>query len=129
MACQHHDSVNVIEYLAELDQSTLDAMDSDGNTALHLLCHGARHDAIALFLDEFDAGSVSKRNAAKKLPIDLLWESDAVDRESVEYIESMYRLIRANPAMIMGIDAQMMQTSASTPTLPCQAGKKRKFGL
>ena len=131
VACMHHDSVNVIQYLVELDQSTLDAMDRDGNTALHLLCHGARHDAIALLLDEFDAVSVSTRNADKKLPIDMLWESDSVkDRESKEYTESMYRLLRANPEMIMGIDMQQIQSSASTSsTLPCQVGKKRKLGL
>ena len=133
IACMHHDSANVIQYLAELDPSALNAVDRDGNTALHLLCHGAKYEAIALLLDEFDAASVSTRNAAKQLPIDLLWEStevEAEDRESIEYTESMYRLLRANPEMMMGIDVQTMQASASASvsTLPCQAGKKRKFG-
>ena len=130
VACMHHDSVSVIQYLAELDPSTLDAIDREGNTTLHLACQGARHDITALLLDEFDAVSVSKRNAVKKLPIDLLWESDAVDRESIEYTESVYRLLRANPEMMVGIDVQMMQSPASTsPTLPCQTRKKRKLGL
>ena len=129
IACMHYDSVEVIQYLVELDATTLDAVDWNGNTALHLACLGARYEAIALLLDEFDAVSVSKRNANEKLPIDLLWESnEAKDRESIEYTESIYRLLRANPEMIMGIDVQTMQTSASTATLPCQAGKKRKLG-
>ena len=131
VACQHHESVNVIQYLVELDQSTLDVVDREGNTALHLACQNARHDIITLLLEKYDAVSVSKRNANKKLPIDLLWESNAVeDRESIEYTESVYRLLRANPEMMMGIDVQMMQSSASTSsTLPCQVGKKRKFGM
>ena len=127
LACQHHDSTDVVVYLVGLDPSTLDAVDQDGNTALHLLCRSARHDIIALFLDEFDAVSVSTRNADEKLPIDLLSESNAVeDRHSMEYVESLYRLLRANPEMIMDIDLQTIQSSAST--LPCPNGKKRKFG-
>ena len=96
----------------------------------HLLCHGAKYETIALLLDGFDAVSVSTRNKDEKLPIDLLWEStevEAEDRESIEYTESVYRLLRANPEMIMGIDVRMMQSS-STSSLPCQSGKKRKLG-
>ena len=104
-------------------------MDRDGNAALHLACHGAKHEAIALFLDEFDAVSVSRRNRDEKLPIDLLWESTEVeDRESNEYIECMYRLLRANPEMIMGCDVHTMPSSASASPLPCPDGKKRKLG-
>ena len=130
IACMHYDSVSVIQYLVELDATTLDAVDRDGNTALHLLCHGARYKAIARLLDEFDAVSVSTRNRGGKLPIDLLWESNTVDvdRECIEYTESVYRLLRANPE-IMGIDVQQaMHSSASTSTLPCQNEKKRKLG-
>ena len=128
VACQHHDSSDVIDYLVGLDPSTLEAVHRDGNTALHLACRNARHDIITLFLEEYGAVSVSTRNADGKLPIDLLWESTAVEERSIEYTESVYRLLRANPEMMMGIDVQTMQASASVSTLPCQAGKKRKFG-
>ena len=128
VACMYYDTLSVIQYLVGLDPSTLDAVDRYGNTALHLACHGARYETIALLLDEFDAVSVSKRNASKKLPIDLLFESDEVlNRECIEYTESVYRLLRANPEKIMGIGAQTMQSSASTSSLPCQ-GRKRKLG-
>ena len=61
----------------------------------------AKHDSISMLLEKYAAASVSKRNADGKLPIDLLWESNEVsDRESVEYTESIFRLIRANPEMI-----------------------------
>ncbi len=128
VVCQHHDSVNVIQYLVELDQSTLDAMDRDGNTALHLACRGARYDIFKLLLEKYGAVSVSTRNKDGKLPIDLLWESTAVEERSIEYTECVYRLIRANPEMMMGIELRTTQSSASTLASPCQAGKKGKFG-
>ena len=68
------------------------------------------------------------RNSQKKLPIDLLWESNAVeDRESVEYIKSVFRLLKAYPETVMNVctDAQ----SASDAYLSQnRIGKKRKFG-
>jgi ankyrin repeat protein len=91
VACEHHDSpsVIVIQCLIRLDTSTLDAVDREGNTAFHYTCRGA-----------YDAVSVSKRNAHKKLPIDLLWESNEdFDRESIEYTESVFRLLKAYPEL------------------------------
>jgi len=55
-----------------------------------------------MLLEKYHAASVSKRNAQKKLPIDFLWESNEVeDRESVEYTESVFRLLKAYPEMMM----------------------------
>ena len=60
----------------------------------------AKYNTIALLL-KCEAASVSQRNAHGKLPIDLLWESNEVsDRESVEYMESIFQLVRAYPEMI-----------------------------
>eukprot|EP00984_Skeletonema_dohrnii_P008978 scaffold3366_cov129-Skeletonema_dohrnii-CCMP3373.AAC.7 len=112
VACQHHDSVNVVQYLIELDATTLDAVDRDGNTALHLACHCARHEIIAMLLEKYDAVSVSKRNTLKKLPIDLLWESDEVlDRENIEYTESIFRLLMAHPETLMNVNMKQQGTS------------------
>ena len=98
----HHDSTDVIDFLVGLDPLTLCAVDRDGNTALHLACLDARHDTIAMLLQKYDAASVSKTNAHGKLPIDLLWDSNAVyDRESNEYVGSVFQLLRANPEMVM----------------------------
>ena len=53
-------------------------------------------------MDKYDAVSVSKPNAQKKLPIDLLCESNEVlDRENVEYTESVFRLLKAYPETTM----------------------------
>ena len=43
IACQHHDCVQVVKYLVELDTKSLDAMDRGGNTALHLACRNAKY--------------------------------------------------------------------------------------
>ena len=102
IACQHHDSASVIQYLLSLDATILDAVDRQWNTALHHACRGAKYETIAMLLEKYDAASVSKRNAAGKLPIDLLWESNEVsDRESVEYMGSVFQLVRAYPEMTM----------------------------
>ena len=102
IACAHHDSPSVVQYLIGLDTVTLDAVDHYNNTALHYACRGAKHETITLLMDKYDAVSVSKRNAQKKLPIDLLWESNEVlDRESVEYTESVFRLLKAYPETMM----------------------------
>jgi len=88
--------------LIGLDATTLDAVDHDNNTALHYACRGAKYETITLLLEEYDTVSVSKRNAQKKLPVELLWESNNVeDRERVEYTESVFRLLKAYPEMMM----------------------------
>jgi hypothetical protein len=102
LACQHHESASVVQYLLDLDATTLDAVDKKGNTPLHYACHGAKYETITLLLEKYNAVSVSKRNADKKLPIDLLWESNKVlDRENVEYTESVFLLLRAYPETII----------------------------
>ena len=101
IACQHHDSARVVQYLLSIDDVALNAVDRHWNTGLHYACRGAKDDTIALLLEKYDAASVSRRNVDGKLPIDLLWESNAVeDRESVEYTGSVFQLLKAYPEMI-----------------------------
>ena len=104
VACLYHDSASVFQYLVGLDATTLRAVDYDDNTALHYACRGAKYETITLFLDMYGAVSVSKRNAQKQLPIDLLWESNEVldiDRDSADYTESVFWLLRAYPETVM----------------------------
>ena len=127
IACKHHDSVDVVQYLVELDSASLDALDEKGNSALHYACSGAWHDIIALLLQKFDAVSVSKRNAENKLPIDLLWERNSVeDRESVEYTDSVFRLLKAYPETVMSINDDDMTQQAELGIYP-ENEKKRKW--
>ena len=102
-------------------------MDRDGNTALHYACRGAKYDTIALLLEKYDAVSVSKRNANGKLPIDLLWDcNEVLDRDSVEYTESVFRLLMAYPETIVNrynADQQSAKSDCCSP----QNANKRKF--
>ena len=101
IACQHHDYTDVVHYLVELDTTTLGALDRNGNTALHCACRGGKNDTITLLLEKYNAVSVSKRNDQEKLPIELLWESNAVeDNGSLKYTESVFRLLRSYPEMV-----------------------------
>eukprot|EP00986_Skeletonema_menzelii_P005306 scaffold1900_cov147-Skeletonema_menzelii.AAC.4 len=104
IACMYHKSLSVVKYLVGLDTTTLDAVDHDDNTALHYACFGANYETIKLLLEKYDAVAVSKRNALEKLPIEVLWESDAVvdiDRESVEYTECLFQLLKSYPEITM----------------------------
>eukprot|EP00984_Skeletonema_dohrnii_P034578 scaffold33595_cov95-Skeletonema_dohrnii-CCMP3373.AAC.3 len=126
LASRHHDSAAVIQYLVGLDTTTLDAVDREGNTALHYACRGAKYETITMLLETYDAISVSRRNARKKLPIDLLWESNVVeDRDGIAYTESVFRLLKAYPEIVMDYNEDMKQPAAADAT---QNGKKRKFG-
>jgi ankyrin repeat protein len=120
VACQHHESASVVQYLVDLDRTNLRARDFDDNTVLHYACRGAQYKTIALLLDRYGAVSVSKRNANNQLPIDLLLESNVVsDREGIEYTESIFRLLRAYPDTINCVCNKMPQIVTSN-------AKKRK---
>ena len=125
IACQHHDSASVVQYLLSIDEAALEIVDKQWNTVLHYACCGAKHDTIALLLEKYDAASVSKRNAHGKLPIDMLWESSAVeDRESVEYMGSIFQLMRAYPEMVaISSSLGVKQPVGADAT---RYGKKRK---
>ncbi len=104
VACQHYASVSVIEYLIGLYSFALETKDRRQNTVLHFACSGANHTIIALLLEKYGAAYVSARNMSNQLPIDLLFESEAVgNREGIEYTESVYRLFRAQPETVMNL--------------------------
>ena len=119
MACEHCDSTAVIQYLlVGLDATTLNAVDKKGETALHYACRGANYDAIGLLIEKYAAVSVSKQNAYKKLPIELLWESNAVeDRESLGYAESIFRLLKSYPEMFMTSSMKQPEPILTQPRL------------
>jgi hypothetical protein len=124
LACQNHESTtSVVEYLIKLDPTSLRVRDFNDNTALHYACRTANHAIIALLTEKYGAVSVSKRNAHGQLPIDLLFSRRAYDRQGVEYTESIFRLLRAYPAMMNCIP------NAATTSHPDSkvSGKKRKI--
>lgn len=109
LAVQHHSSPEVIALLIELDRknpkTTLTIADSRGNTALHYACRGAKFEIVTLLLEKHGDGAVSTstQNLNGKLPIELLlFESytDGEERKSTKYTEAVFRLLRANPAVV-----------------------------
>ena len=108
IACQHNDSAEVVKYLIGRETASLAVLDQERNAALHCAGRGAKYETIALLLEKYDAVSVSKRNADEKLPIELLWESDAgEDRESVEYTDSIFRLLQAYPETLRNVGTDL----------------------
>ena len=130
VVCQHHDSASVVGYIISLANITTYTIDREGNTALHYACRGAKYETISLLLDKYDAVSVSKRNAHKELPIDLLWESNAVeDRVSVGYTGCVFRLLKAYPETAMNVCTEVQYTFNDGPNINHSGnGKKRKLG-
>ena len=65
---------------------------------LHVACRKGKFSVVKLLVDEQSA-SVSKTRYDGKLPIHLLCEAEdgVVDRESVEYVESIFLLLKAQP--------------------------------
>ena len=131
IACQHHDSASVVQYLVELDTilgldaTSLGAVDQEGDAALHYACRGAKYDTIALLLEKYDAVSVSMRNAQNKLPIELLWESNAVEgREGVEYTDSIFRLLKAYPETLRDVDTDDVKPASAARSGRSGNGKK-----
>ena len=105
LAIQHHRCPEVIRYLVDKNtEETLGIADLEGNTALHLACRSAKCEIIAILLDKHGPVSVSKQNRKGKLPIELLlFETDAdLDRQSTMYTDSIFRLVRAHPLVVMG---------------------------
>jgi ankyrin repeat protein len=126
VACQYHETPAVVEYLIGLNKVMLTTADEDGNTALHHACRATNHAIVALLLDKYGSMSVSKRNVHKQLPIELLLQNknEVNDKESADYTESIYRLIRANPEALM--HSGLVQTCFED-CLSQQKKKKRKI--
>jgi ankyrin repeat protein len=125
-----HYATKVVDYLIGLDLDTLTAVDREGNTALHYACLKADYVLISLLLEKYGAVSVSKRNVDKKLPIHLLLGNDLTEfMEDVEYMESIFLLLRAYPEALMMSEDDEQQSLSEGGCLSRIGGKKRKLCL
>ena len=95
-------SADVVKYLLQLDDTFFNHCDMAGNSILHYACRGGNCGVVKLLLG-MNVASVSEPNLDKKLPIHLLVETDAdgVDRESPDYMEAIWLLLRAYPAAML----------------------------
>ena len=100
MACEFS-SAKVVKYLVELAGYTLNNVDVNEDSPLHYACRGGNCDVVKYLL-EANVPSVSDRNNDNKLAIHLLFEcgENTLDRESTEYVETIWQLLLANPSLM-----------------------------
>ena len=100
LACEHHESPSVVQYLLSIDTRSVQAVDYENNNILHYACRGANYCILSMLLKTYSDLPASKRNQDGQLPIHLLWESKKViDRESIDYVDSVFLLLKAFPEM------------------------------
>ena len=100
IACKFS-SVKVVKYFVKLDGDTLNNVDANNNSLLHYACRGGNCDVVKYLLDA-NVPSVSEINNDEKLAINLLFEcgENILDRDSLEYIETVKQLLLANPEVV-----------------------------
>jgi ankyrin repeat protein len=100
IACKFS-SVKVVKYLVELAGDSLNNVDAKNNSPLHYACRGGNCDVVNYLL-QANVPSVLERNNEKKLAINLLFEcgENILDRDSLEYIETVRQLLLANPEVV-----------------------------
>ena len=108
----------VVKYLVELAGDTLNNVDANKDSSLHYACRGGKCDVVKHLL-QANAPSVSERNNENKLAIQLLFEcgEETLDRESMEYIETVWQLLLANPEVVRNFQSYGLQREC----------KKRRF--
>ena len=100
IACEFS-SAKVVKYLVELAGDTLNNVDANKDSLLHYACRGGNL-CVVKYLLEANVPSVSDRNNDNKLAINLLVEcgENALDRESMDYVETVWQLLLANPEVV-----------------------------
>ena len=93
IAIRHRD-IDVVRHLIEANH--LKISDKRGNCALHYACLAGKCDIINYLLEQSTHG-VSSRNLDGKLPIQLLLYDAECDRDSLEYMGTVHRLLFAYP--------------------------------
>ena len=93
-------NLEIVECLNDANEGSLWLHDSRKNYPLHIACFAGKHDVINYILRKSDYRKVSEPNIDGKLPIQLLLYRANCDRDSLGYMNAVYSLIRANPALI-----------------------------
>ena len=100
IACEFN-SADVVQFLLELDDDFLNHCDSNKDSTLHYACRGGNCGAVKYLLERH-VSLASERNADGDLPLHLLCytRSDKVDRDSVAYVDTIWRLLLAYPMTV-----------------------------
>jgi hypothetical protein len=104
IACEFS-STEVVQLLLELDDTLLDQRDKNQDSTLHYACRGGNCGAVKYLLERH-VSSVSERNADGDLPFHLLCKAkeDKLDRESLEYVDTIWQLLLAYPMTVRSFD-------------------------
>jgi len=94
-ACRFGD-LNIVKYLVEGNEYALQIRNSLGEFPLHVACRHGRCNVINYILEKSDHG-VSVNIAENKLPIQALLFDANCDRDSLEFVEAVGRLLSAHP--------------------------------
>ena len=99
-AC-YNATAGIVQFLVEAYDG-LNVCDENKDYPLHFACRAANLDVIK-YLIERNVPSVSERNNDNKLPFHVLLENknEQVNRESPEFIETCWHLLRAHPETVM----------------------------
>jgi ankyrin repeat protein len=91
--------------LLELDDTLLDQRDKNQDSTLHYACRGGNCGAVKHLLERH-VSSVSERNDDGDLPFHLLCKAGLhrVDRGSLEYVDTIWRLLLAYPMTVLSFD-------------------------
>eukprot|EP00956_Cyclotella_meneghiniana_P037540 scaffold140284_cov40-Cyclotella_meneghiniana.AAC.5 len=95
IACRVGD-IEVVKYLVEVNESALQMRNRRGEFPLQIACDNGKCDVINYILEKSDHG-VSTKNWKKRLPIQVLLFDADCDRDSLEFVDAVGRLLSAYP--------------------------------
>jgi ankyrin repeat protein len=92
--------VDIVKYIVEANEEFLKVKTSRGELPFHLACLGGNCNVVNYnILTKSDYGVSLRING--ELPFDLLLSDYAnCDNDSLEFVEAVGRLVRANPAVV-----------------------------
>jgi ankyrin len=91
--------LDIFKYLSGSDEDSLKTKTSRGYLPLHIACLAGKCHVVNYILERSDFGVASRIHG--KLPLELLLSNVANgDRNNLEFVEAVFRLLRANPEII-----------------------------
>jgi len=95
-------SLGAIKLLVKGNPLACQVSDVNKDSPLHIACRGGNCGAVKYLLER-NTSQVSEQNVGNKLPIHLLCESgtDKVDRESPEFVETIWHLLKAHHETVL----------------------------
>lgn len=89
---------DIVQYLVEPYDGSLNTLDANGNSTLHCACIGGACDVVSYLMQKQNS-FVSVRNRDGKIPFQLLTESNV--SQSTDFVEATWLLLVAHPESIL----------------------------